>query len=782
MSAQKHHHFLNVLCQTWDERRKGATSEAKDNQETLFQAMLGALGVEAELHLEVHSQPWSLNGTPWNEGEENETVQAFHKILQDASINSLTFLPATTASDIVQLLDILIPPEDHDQTAESDLPNFLSLRVEMKKPDGEVVVLPNETSPPHNDDEEKPSEQVSALKLQEAEDAFFNSDPTRPGQLDSDPAEELPFHLPSENASESTRISTRIEPRPSPPQDSWPTVIPTRPSPSSEWDRPSGESESMGISLSGESYGYLTDLFSTMDNEQLYEHFLSQKDLTQLQWDQLEDSSEPVYAPASDEYEAYASLEEQFAEYVQQLLTTQLEQSLRIQAGERVEMDALQGRHALQETMWIHEQLRNYLAQFPATLQHQSLFPIVASELLRLEPVILLEHFVALQSHVTMLGALMRNMFERGGEDALWQLLQHVLNQAEKTSDPQFFQIHTQMVQSYVEASYQRGWEHRLVLLLQSLGKRPNQPTSPQLQGWYHSILTTVGLPKNLAFLFRQARQGSDVTAHQLLGLLFPLSLWHGIRELEALQHPFARTRHIDVLQRLGQRVPAPIVHSTLANALDQISSLSLGTQQCLLALVRWYHPGLLEEFLVKRLPYVKSSQIRQVLLEQAIALNTPFIKQLLLHLLRGFVLARAPQQEEATLLVLHKERMVDGPQLLHQRVFQASMDVGVRCNAVWMLGAFPSNTTFSMLQALLCDPKPPNENPVVWEALRFQALFTLQRFPLSATARLLQQGKLSSSFLHQMGARVLLREALPADFRSLFEETEKLRQAHTEW
>ncbi|TNE52439.1 MAG: hypothetical protein EP343_00230 [Deltaproteobacteria bacterium] len=781
MSATKHHNFLHVLCQTWDERRKGTTSEEKDIQETLFQAMLEALGVEAELHLEVHSLPWSLNGTSWDEGTEDETAQAFHEVLQEAHINSLTFLPYTTGSDMVQLLDILIPPEDHDQTAESELPNSLSLRVEMKKPGGEVVALPNETSASDDDEKDGPAEQASDVELQEAEDAFFDNDPTRPGKLDSDPSEELPFDLPTEYTSEATRISTRIEPRPSPPQDSWPTVIPTRSSPSSEWDTQSGGGPAE-ISLSSESYGYLTDLFSTMDSEQLYEHFLSQKDLTQLQWEHLEDSSEPVYAPASDEYEAHSSLEGQFAEYVQQLLSAQLEQSQRIQGGERVDMDALHGRQALQETMWIHEQLRNYLSQFPATLQHQSLLPIVAVELLRLDPVLLLEHFVALQSHVTMLGALMRNMFERGEEDALWQLLQYVLIQAERVSDPQIFQVHTKIVQGYVEASYQRGWEHRLVLLLQSLSKRPNQPTSPQLQGWYHSILTTVGLPKNLAFLFQQARQGSDVTAHQLLGLLFPLSLWHGIRELEALRHPFARTRHIDVLQRLGQRVPAPIVHSTLANALDQISSLSLGTQQCLLALVRWYHPGLLEEFLVKRLPYVKSSQIRQVLLEQAIALNTPFVKQLLLHLLRGFVLARDPQQEEAVLLVLHKERLLDGPQLLHQRAFQTSMDVGVRCNAVWMLGAFPSNTTFSMLQTLLCDPKPPNESPVVWEALRFQALFTLQRFPLTATERLLQQGKRSQSFLHQMGARVLLRETLPADFRSLFEETEKLRQANTEW
>lgn len=769
MSAEKYHTFLIAFCEVWQHRKLASSEDTAFLEDSLLsKTMLDALGVEASLHLDVQTFPWQLNDRTWERGFDNTTAQAFHQVLQNAQVRSLTFLPSTTTSDILKLIDMLVPIATQERTAETELPPLLTLRVEMGRPEAPVASL-----------SVTPSIEANSFQLStqaKAEELFFDHEPTRPGVTEPESLDEdFPFPVVKESVKPSTK---KTEPVKETSEEPWPSVVQTSPQKESVAPTPEHSTDPAEISLQAESYGHLTNLFTTMDNEQLYDHFLSETGWNQLHWDQLEENSDANYSPTSDEFHTQMSLEEQCAEYVQQLLSSQYAQGVRIQAGEREATESVKSRVGLQETLWIHEQLRTYLAQFSDTVQHQTLLPTVAEQMLRLDPILLMEHFEALQSHPTFQEAILQAMFEQGDEDRLWALVQHLLRYVESLVSPEQFRLSSQLVHTYVEAAYQRNWEHKLILLLQNLGRGPHRPTSPVLQSWYHSILSTVGLPKYLTALFASARQDNDVASSQLLGLLFPLSLWHGIRELDSLKHPLLRTRHIDVLHRLGKPIPVPLLHTTLSQALDKISSLSLGSQQCLLALVRWYHPGLLEEFLVQRLPYVKDSGLRQVLLEQAIALNTTFTKQLLLHLLRGLALARDPQQEEMILLVLHHERVLDGTQLLHQRIFQSSLDIGIRCNAVWMLGALPCATTFKMAQALLCDPMPPNENPVEWEALRFQTLFTLQRFPYSVTESLLQQGKLSSSLLHQMGSRVLLRDALPNDFRSLYEETEQLRQA----
>lgn len=237
--------------------------------------------------------------------------------------------------------------------------------------------------------------------------------------------------------------------------------------------------------------------------------------------------------------------------------------------------------------------------------------------------------------------------------------------------------------------------------------------------------------------------------------------LWQAVQVCISSCQPGFVHRQIDEWFALCKQLPPTHREQATMYLIRHLDDVPLWLQPAVFALLRLYAVEHLEIYLEHSLFQATSSEHRQVLLEQAMLLDTHRTRKWLKHILEAHSLVAYPEQEEMVVHYLARIRAMEPVSFLSERLFSPRLGLGIRCQAVWMLGAFHSPQVISLLHSVLATKSRSEEQEAEWSAIRFLALFTLRRFAIDDVTPILQQGQRSSSLLHQLTARSLLGENL---------------------
>lgn len=490
--------------------------------------------------------------------------------------------------------------------------------------------------------------------------------------------------------------------------------------------------------------------------------------------DSLEDlqpfqSSGSSSSVSLDTGQIYTGNFEELHEFLAGLFTNQHKASGRIRNGEWRANQAATRPEVVQDASAVERSILDVLAMHSEVSQHEHVIPLVMGHLLALDVELLLLHLQALHEFGDESASWRRSLFMFLSEERHHQLQEHLYKRWLHTVEPGALETYTHLLQESVDCMFRQELVHRLIPLAIQL-RKDRENLSDTVTNRIDKVLGHLAQPTYMSRLFRQVRKKKDGSAFQLLVALCRESLLYGLGQMEELSSPVARQAWVDVLVKLCQETTPQAMIPLLQEVLQELGAYSLSTQQLAFFLIQQFIPDDLEDYLCDCIPYAKSEDVREVLLQQAMVLDSRRIRKLLLHLLEHGVLAHTPQQEEWVLRYLQRVGRVEPLPFLQHRAFKVGIDVGIRCNAVWMIGSFPPEQAFPILQSLLCTEQPAGDDPAHWEAVRYLALFALSRLPLQEADAVLEQGKRSSSLLHQMASRQILRESLPSDFKDLYQ------------
>ncbi|TNE51777.1 MAG: hypothetical protein EP343_02640 [Deltaproteobacteria bacterium] len=455
--------------------------------------------------------------------------------------------------------------------------------------------------------------------------------------------------------------------------------------------------------------------------------------------------------------------------FLTSLFQTQHKVSGRIRNGEWRANQASTRPDVVRDATYVQQKILDALSLHSELSQQEQVIPAVMEHLLSLDVELLLLHLQALKEIGKESANWRRSLLLFLSEERLHQLQEHLYHRWLRTVEPEAADTFTVLLQETIDAMFRQEWDHRLVPLTHQIKKDQNKATE-QTKARLLKVLQHVAQPQNLSRLFHRSRRKRDSSAFQLLVILNQESLVFGFQQMDSAKSALHRQGWVDALTSLCQQTSPDVLIPTLQAVLKDLGSFSLSTQQFVFFLSQQFIADDLEEYLCECLPYAKAENVREFLLQQAMVLDSRRLRKLLLHLLDHGVLAHTPQQEEWVLRYLQRVGRVEPVPFLLHRVFQTELEVGIRCNAVWMIASFSPDLSFPILQSVLCSEPPEGDAPGNWEAVRFLALFSLSRLPIQEVDVLLQQGKRSSSLLHQMASRQILREAIPADFKQLYD------------
>ncbi len=466
---------------------------------------------------------------------------------------------------------------------------------------------------------------------------------------------------------------------------------------------------------------------------------------------------------------SYSGALQELPGFLSSLFQTQHKVSGRIRNGEWRANQASTRPDVVRDATYVQRRILDVLSLHSDLIQQEQVIPVVMEHLLSLDVELLLLHLQALRELGAESANWRRSLLLFLSEERLHQLQEHLYHRWLRTVEPVTAEAFTVLLQETIDAMFRQEWDHRLVPITHQIKKDQGKATK-QTKTRLTQVLEHVAQPQHLSRLFHRSRRKRDSSAFQLLVILNQESLVYGFQQMDEAKSTLQRQGWVDALTSLCQQTTPDVLIPTLQSVLDDLGSFSLSTQQFVFFLSQQFIADDLEDYLCECLPYAKAENVREFLLQQAMVLDSRRLRKLLLHLLDHGVLAHTPQQEEWVLRYLQRVGRLDPVPFLLHRVFQPELEVGIRCNAVWMIASFSPELSFPILQSVLCSEAPEGDFPGHWEAVRFLALFSLSRLPLQEVDVLLQQGKRSSSLLHQMASRQILREAIPKDFKQLYD------------
>lgn len=347
----------------------------------------------------------------------------------------------------------------------------------------------------------------------------------------------------------------------------------------------------------------------------------------------------------------------------------------------------------------------------------------------------------------------------RFSEAQMLQRQESLLSQLQASKQPEEIAILIQLMKEWIDDMYRHSYEHRLVALVEFLVERTRADVLFH-EEWCVLLRQYLASETSLARWFDRARQG-DAVAYSFLVSLCRESVWYGVRE--CCEHPFPGLwqRQFDLLFSICRRAPVVCREEALAFLLSNLDTVEQALRPHVFALVGCFAVESLEAYVCRCLSLPISSDERRLLVEEAMRWDSPRLREFLYQALLANNWVDEPELEEQVIHYLQRVGMMEPISFLAERVFRRELHLGVRCQAVWMLGGLRSPESLSCLHTVLAAKPLEEEKYGVWPAIRFMALFSLSRFALEDVAGIFQQGKGSSSLLHQLASRYLLGETL---------------------
>lgn len=456
--------------------------------------------------------------------------------------------------------------------------------------------------------------------------------------------------------------------------------------------------------------------------------------------------------------------------------------SLRIMNGEFQDLSVLYSPQYMQKCEAVAHEVTQNMIRFGELGYKEGLYGIASNELQQLEPALIVQHLVALVWIGKDAAQWRRELYIRLSDEILTAIHKSLIEQLKSNPEESLQQAFVQIVKESIDCIYRQDREEILISLGLLLAAS-SQDQSVREEEWGESIHRHIASPQYLKKLFGKARLKKSTIAERILAQFSPLSILYGIDELSTLNSPGLCQHQRILITRLCQQIPSAKRQSIVGEILSTIDSIPIGPpKEFAYSLLQIHAPKFLEIHLVKRLPFTRSPQSRRLLLQQALAINTENIRAFLWKLLQNHMLASTPNLEEWILHYLSTTHDIDAVLFLQQRILEAELDLGIRTNAVWMLGSFSHPEIIPFLEHILTQPAPDYEAEEDWEAIQFMTLMALSRLPQKLSAPMYEKEKESLSVIHQVCSRMMLGEDIPFDYTGLYQESESAtHQAHHE-
>lgn len=428
------------------------------------------------------------------------------------------------------------------------------------------------------------------------------------------------------------------------------------------------------------------------------------------------------------------------------------------------------------EIMAVHQEMIQLLPLLQDNKHRERLYRLAGQPLLALHPSLINQHLLHLGQPNHPLASWHRDLLFQCNSHQI-QLLQHeLLRQFEHITDETQLPVLLTLMQELINYLYLRNFEENLILFLERLHKTQAIYRADLQPQWEKHILQQIADPAHLARLFERARQPGTELTQQLLTQLIAFSLPYGIRQLPSLRLTPRHEEQIALLLLLAFHAPSEVREQSLQKILLQLDTLpDLETQEFCFSLCHYFAPKLLESYVYQRIASIHDPRLRQRLLQQAVACDTPKMQDLLQQLVKQDFFAHDVFQEEWLLLYLHRSRVIDAVSFLQQRIFDPTKPLAIRHSSIWMLGAMPNKKTLALLESIIAsplqDPTMPDTDPMfVW-----QAIHTLGRFAFPEARARLESLRQRASILEYAQVRQLLHDPLPPTLASLQQEQKRI-------
>ncbi|MEM1008695.1 MAG: hypothetical protein AAGJ35_06780, partial [Myxococcota bacterium] len=229
--------------------------------------------------------------------------------------------------------------------------------------------------------------------------------------------------------------------------------------------------------------------------------------------------------------------------------------------------------------------------------------------------------------------------------------------------------------------------------------------------------------------------------ARSFLKEIAPQALDAGIQNLPQFGEKLALDKQkVEALFDIAQNAPPEKQQQAFEQLFYRMKEGELQDLQVdiVLEMARNVVPEMLADYLQDRLKQEISVQERETLLHQAIALDTAELQEFLGYALKGRCFSHQPEQEELILQYLHRKQNLEASSWLCQEIDTPDNPSCFKHSAIWMLGLFHQPKVLEILRNILFSKQ--KKAFAYTDDLRFQAAFTLTRFPRPQVLNLFEQ------------------------------------------
>lgn len=398
------------------------------------------------------------------------------------------------------------------------------------------------------------------------------------------------------------------------------------------------------------------------------------------------------------------------------------------------------------------------LEQWTPALQEQMLQNMTV-KLDAIMPEMLNRYMQQLSSHQPNEAYVRESLLEHMTPERIESSQKKLIEQIEHSSVREEFAGAVTLFEDMLDKQLEKGILEGVSRALQTLERRAEYSSSEGMQAGVSRIVEHLQREEKVDALLEQGVDLKRKDARELLSQLAPKSLPQCIQALSASQTPEEKQKYAELLVELSRHASDEKREAGFAALIEQLDDLdSKNEQDFLFNVMRQYNPTQFEQYIFEHLQSLNNdAQQRMLLLDQAIAHDSEttraFLKDLLIR--RFFVME--PELEELLVVYLDRCGAMDGVQFVREQLETQHQDPSFRHSAIWLLGALQKDESLKLLRTILMQ-KNEDASYVFEESLRFQAVYTLTRSPLTSIQPILSEVSSDPSMLVQ-GQLALLSE-----------------------